>query len=92
MKKILIDGSSLTLKSLERVTRGMEQVELSEKAVQKITRARNLVERFVEEEKIVYGITTGFGKFSDVFINKEDAKTLQRNLIISHACVNSFLK
>jgi len=86
LKKILIDGSSLTLKSLERVTRGMEQVELSEKAVQKITRARNLVERFVEEEKIVYGITTGFGKFSDVFINKEDAKTLQRNLIISHAC------
>ncbi|HBA03109.1 MAG TPA: histidine ammonia-lyase, partial [Clostridium sp.] len=40
----------------------------------------------VEEDRVVYGITTGFGKFSDVSISGEDCKTLQRNLIISHAC------
>jgi len=44
------------------------------------------VDRFVQEEKVVYGITTGFGKFSDVVISSEEAKELQRNLIISHSC------
>jgi len=34
---------------------------------------------------VVYGITTGFGKFSDVTISKEESKTLQKNLIITHA-------
>ena len=34
---------------------------------------------------MVYGITTGFGRFSDITINKEETKALQRNLIMSHA-------
>ncbi|WP_459613629.1 aromatic amino acid lyase, partial [Bacillus cereus] len=29
---------------------------------------------------------TGFGKFSDVIIQKDDVKSLQHNLIQSHAC------
>ncbi|HBC96472.1 MAG TPA: histidine ammonia-lyase, partial [Clostridium sp.] len=33
-----------------------------------------------------YGITTGFGKFSDVVITGEECKTLQKNLIMSHSC------
>ncbi|MGR5881378.1 aromatic amino acid lyase [Bacillus cereus] len=40
----------------------------------------------VEDGKVVYGITTGFGKFSDVLIQKDDVKALQHNLIQSHAC------
>src|SRR5699024_8593943 len=40
----------------------------------------------VEDDKVVYGITTGFGKFSDILIKEEDTKDLQRNLIVSHAC------
>ncbi len=36
--------------------------------------------------KTVYGINTGFGKFSDVIINEEDVEDLQLNLIRSHAC------
>ncbi|MEZ4628185.1 MAG: aromatic amino acid lyase [Eubacteriales bacterium] len=34
----------------------------------------------------VYGLTTGFGKFSEKRIADEDAAELQRNLIVSHAC------
>ena len=86
MKKIILDGNSLTLEDIINVSRNNFHVELCDKAVEKIKKSRNLVERFVEEEKVVYGITTGFGKFSDVYISKEDAKKLQRNLIISHAC------
>ena len=86
MGKVIIDGNSLDLENFISVTRMGDKVEISELAKKKINRARDLVDKFVDEERVVYGITTGFGKFSDVVVSKKDAKTLQRNLIISHAC------
>lgn len=86
MEKVIIDGNSLDLENFISVTRRGAKVEISEVAKKKINRARDLVDKFVEEERVVYGITTGFGKFCDVVISKKEAKTLQRNLIISHAC------
>ena len=38
-----------------------------------------------KDNKIVYGINTGFGKFSNILIDKKDLKQLQLNLIRSHA-------
>jgi histidine ammonia-lyase len=84
--KIIIDGHSLTIEDVVNVARNKFIVELSPEAEVRAAKSRDLVDRFVEQGKIEYGITTGFGKFSDVVISKEDAKTLQRNLIISHAC------
>lgn len=86
MKKVSIDGNSLTIEDVVNVARNGYIVELDSKAEERIDKARKLVDRFVDEERIEYGITTGFGKFSDVVISKEDTKKLQRNLIISHAC------
>lgn len=86
MANITIDGNSLTLENIVDVARKNYSVKLSEMAKENINKSRDLVDRFVDEGKVVYGITTGFGKFSDVVISKSEAKTLQRNLIISHAC------
>lgn len=86
MEKVIINGSDLTLEDFIQVTRGKMEVQLSEDAIKKVKRSRSLVDKFVEEDKVVYGITTGFGKFSDVVITGEETKTLQRNLIISHSC------
>lgn len=86
MKKISIDGNNLTLEQFIDIARFNTQVELTEEAVAKIEKARALVDKFVEEDKVVYGITTGFGKFSDVVITGDETKKLQRNLIISHSC------
>lgn len=86
MKKILIDGNSLTIEEVVNVSRNGYQVELTNQALSKVKVARDLVDNLVDSEKISYGITTGFGKFSDIAISKDDAKQLQRNLIISHAC------
>lgn len=82
---ITITGNNLTLDDLAAVCRNYEKVKLSDYAVQKIIESRKIVDEFVEKEDVVYGITTGFGKFSDVTISKEESKTLQENLIISHA-------
>ena len=85
MDKVVITGNTLTLDELTAVCRNYEKVELSKLAVEKILESRKVVDDFVENEDVVYGITTGFGKFSDVTISKEESKILQENLIITHA-------
>lgn len=86
MKKISINGSNLTLEKFIDITRNGKKVELSKDAIKRVQKSRDLVEKFVRDNDVVYGITTGFGKFSDVMINGEQTKNLQRNLIFSHAC------
>ncbi len=86
MKTIIIDGKSLTLDSLIDVARNGYNVEISKDVIEDIKKSRKYVDDIVENGKVIYGITTAFGKLSDVVISKEDTKKLQRNLIISHAC------
>lgn len=86
MKKIIIDGNSLTLDDLVNVARYNFPVEISKEAVEKVKISRQIVDDIVEAEQISYGITTGFGKFSDVAISKEQSRQLQKNLIMSHSC------
>ncbi|GAA0862282.1 histidine ammonia-lyase [Paraclostridium tenue] len=86
MNKIIIDGRDLTIEDVVNVSRNGYKVELSDNVINKVKIARELVDKFVDDKKVIYGITTGFGKFSDVVISKEETHTLQRNLIISHAC------
>ncbi|MEG0180972.1 MAG: histidine ammonia-lyase [Peptostreptococcaceae bacterium] len=86
MNKIIIDGRDLTIEDIVNVSRNGYGIELSEDIIKKVKLSRDLVDKFVDEQKVVYGITTGFGKFSDVVISKEETHSLQRNLIISHAC------
>lgn len=83
---VILDGESLTLQEIVRVARFYEPVNISDSALVKIKKSREIVDKIVHEGKVAYGITTGFGKFSDVNISETDSKMLQRNLIISHAC------
>jgi len=86
MNKVIINGNDLRIEDIVNVARNNYQVQISEEAIKRVEKSRGIVDKIVEEDRVVYGITTGFGKFSDVSISGEDCKTLQRNLIISHAC------
>jgi histidine ammonia-lyase len=86
MNKIFINGSSLTIEDVINVSRHGFKVEIDEEAKKKINYCRKVVDKFVDEDRNVYGITTGFGKFSDVNIDQMETKQLQKNLIMSHAC------
>ncbi|MCA0386384.1 MAG: histidine ammonia-lyase [Firmicutes bacterium] len=83
---VMIDGQGLTIDQVVQVARFGAKVALTEGAKERIIRARKFVDELVDSKKVVYGITTGFGKFSDVVISKEETTDLQTNLIISHAC------
>lgn len=63
-----------------------EKVAAAKNSLLTVIENRKAVEEIVQKGKVVYGITTGFGKFSDVLIQKEHVKDLQHNLIHSHAC------
>jgi histidine ammonia-lyase len=48
--------------------------------------SRDLVDEIVRDQRVTYGINTGFGKLSDVHIPPDRLRELQRNLVRSHAC------
>lgn len=85
VKTVEIDGHNLQLSELEDVAFGGASVALSAAAVGQIKDSRSVVDKALQSGEAIYGITTGFGKFKDVFIPPEDSKILQRNLILSHA-------
>jgi histidine ammonia-lyase len=80
-------GGELELAQVERVARGAGSVRvvLADAARGRVRAARELVDRVVREERVVYGITTGFGALSEVVIPPDRIRELQANLIRSHA-------
>lgn len=83
---IQLDGRPLTLQQIVDVANDKEQVSLSDEARARIDDARRVVENIVSEGRTVYGVNTGFGKLSDVCIEKSDLRQLQLNLVRSHSC------
>ncbi len=61
-------------------------VELAASARHSIERGAQVVADVIARGQTVYGINTGFGKLAHVRIADDDLATLQRNLILSHAC------
>ncbi|XP_071491324.1 histidine ammonia-lyase-like [Diadema antillarum] len=83
---IYLDGCSLSPEELVQLGRGERKIELTSAAWEKVSKARDLVSQILKENKVVYGINTGFGKFARVVIAPEKLRELQENLIRSH-CV-----
>ena len=83
---IYINGHDLTIEQVIAVSRQGETAAIAPDARERINAARAYVDRKLADKAVVYGLTTGFGKFSTVFVPEEETAQLQRNLIISHAC------
>ncbi|XMB68119.1 histidine ammonia-lyase [Mycoplasmatota bacterium zrk1] len=81
---IILDGHSLTIEKCKKILTG-EKVKISEQAIEKVNTSRKAVEKIVDEDRVVYGITTGFGLFCNVLIDSDKTSELQINLIRSHA-------
>lgn len=81
-----LQGQRLTLAQIVAVAHGLDQVTLADDARKRVEAARVVVEKIVEENLTVYGVNTGFGKLSDVRIDRDNLLELQLNLVRSHAC------
>lgn len=83
---VVINGRDLTVEEVIRVCRQNEKVEIAPEAKKAVQKARDYIEKKLEDGAVIYGLTTGFGKFSNVLISKEETAELQKNLIMSHTC------
>ena len=83
---VSINGSDMTIEDVVRVARKREQASLDQQARGAVEKSRAYIEKKIAEGAVIYGITTGFGKFQDTFVTPDNAKKLQRNLLMSHAC------
>lgn len=81
----LLVGRPLSLADVVGVARHGTPVALCDDARARMATSRAFIERIVAEGRVVYGVTTGFGKLANVRIAPEDVQQLQRNLIVSHA-------
>ena len=83
---VVLDGNSLTLDDVVAVALHGAPVELAPAARARMQRANDVVSALVAGTAVAYGVTTGFGKLSDVAIPRERLDELQVNLVRSHAC------
>ncbi len=83
---VVINGMDLTIEDTIKVARENEKVRISEEAKARINKARAYIDRKLEEGAAIYGLTTGFGKFANIKISRQDTEALQVNLIRSHTC------
>src|SRR5207253_10946945 len=85
MDPLLIDGESLTIENVHEVAFDRRRVALHPGAMKKMSQSRAVIDAIVREDRAVYGVSTGFGKLSDVHIGPEEITQLQHNLVRSHA-------
>lgn len=85
MNTIRIGLDKISLTDLVKISRENTCICLDKEAEEKIITTRKLVEKWIEEGKIIYGTTTGFGAFNNVIISKEETIRLQKNIILSHS-------
>src|SRR5256885_3708110 len=81
-----LNGQALALSDIAAVALDGEAVEISALAQPRILASRKVVEEIIARDAVVYGVTTGFGKLSDVRIPHDALNQLQLNLVRSHAC------
>nr|XP_031539104.1 histidine ammonia-lyase isoform X3 [Vicugna pacos] len=84
-KYIALDGDSLTTEDLVSLGKGHYKIKLTPTAEKKVQKSREVIDSIVKEKTVVYGITTGFGKFARTVIPTSKLEELQFNLVRSHS-------
>ena len=82
-----ISAETLTFERVNEIITKGYKLALSEDAKARIQKCRDYLDKKMETQTTpIYGITTGFGSLCNHSISKEDLSTLQKNLVMSHAC------
>src|SRR6185437_8966931 len=82
---VSLDGRTLSIAQVRAVAVDGAQVSLSAGAKKRMAATRRVVDDIVDRNEVVYGVTTGFGKMSDVAIPPDKLAALQVNLVRSHS-------
>ena len=81
-----LTGQPLSLSEIAQIAYGQTPIEVAPSAHGRIRDSRKVIEDIVVKGGVVYGVSTGFGKLSEVHIPAGELRQLQLNLVRSHAC------
>ena len=82
-----ISAERLTIARVEEVLVKGYRLALSDDAKKRISHCREYLDKKMDNtERPIYGVTTGFGSLCNISVDKENLSTLQKNLMMSHAC------
>jgi histidine ammonia-lyase len=82
-----LDKSVLTFQQVKHLLKYKQLVSITFAAHEAILKCREYLNKKLDEsDELFYGINTGFGFLQNVHINKDQLRTLQSNLLLSHAC------
>ncbi|MFW9994766.1 MAG: histidine ammonia-lyase [Candidatus Odinarchaeota archaeon] len=88
MRKIAIDGKSLTIEDVISIARHHDaRVVLTPEAIETVKSCREFIDSLFSQKKdnsVIYGVTTGFGDLASQHVSPEQVEQLQENLIMSH--------
>ncbi|RYF05948.1 MAG: histidine ammonia-lyase, partial [Comamonadaceae bacterium] len=82
---LVLRPGRVTLADLRLIGAGGVQLSLDPAALAGMADSKAAVDRIVEEDQVVYGINTGFGKLASTKIAHDRLAELQRNLVLSHS-------
>ncbi len=82
---VVVLGGKISMEDLVAVARFGARVEFSDVYCQRVKKSRSLVEKWIGEGRVMYGITTGFGSLCTEVISPAETAQLQRNIVLSHA-------
>lgn len=81
----MITGKNLTVEQVKAVARDYAVVGIDRQVSSKCKKGYDILQQKINQKEKIYGVTTGFGEFSQVFIDPDKAAQLQLNLIRSHS-------
>ena len=85
MEALLLDKNRITIDELVAVARENIPVDFSADGEARVAKTREMVDRWIREKRVIYGITTGFGALCTVPVSAADSLQLQKNILMSHA-------
>lgn len=82
-----LDKTPLTFQQVKNLLKYNQSVSITYAAHEAIIKCRDYLDKKINSsDDLFYGINTGFGFLQNVKIEKEQLKTLQSNLLLSHGC------
>jgi histidine ammonia-lyase len=81
-----LTGNDISFEQLYEVSLHSADASLTSEARARMLASRAVIERIVAAETTAYGVNTGFGDLAEVRISPDQIRTLQVNLVRSHAC------
>ena len=85
ISQVVLTDCKPTLEEFIAVAKFGAKLEFAQEMQERVNANRKLLDRFLEEGRIIYGVTTGFGENVRYTISPQDATTLQKNIVRTHS-------